>query len=108
MGLLRESILVQLFSKPQQTLAASTRREPEEKARLLISFILSIRQPAVIRKRAFQSLLPMVSLKMKPAIRAVVTISKLPKREALAALVFVNPSINNMGAAISRNIIPRI
>ena len=60
-GFFNESIRVQLFSKPQQILAISTNREPEEKVKPVISSRLSIRQPKQIRKIDHQSLFPITS-----------------------------------------------
>ena len=48
------------------------------------------------------------SRKRKRAISEVATISKLPRREALAEVALFSPSISRMGAAISSRIMPMV
>ena len=107
-GFFEDSILVQLFSKPQQTQASITKREPREKEKLLISSMERRMLARVMSPMAAHSRLEMVSLKNHKAIIEVVTISKLLSREAFAAVVLVSPSIRNMGAPMSRITMPAV
>ena len=99
---------MQLFSSPQLTHASKTKTEPTEKVKLLISSKVSTILDNVIKKIAVHILFPTASLKINNAIIAVATISKLFNKEAFDDVVFVSPIIRNMGAAISRIIIPII
>ena len=108
MGSLEESIRVQLFSKPQQTQASSTNRDPQEKDRLLMSSKDSSRLEAVTRAMASQSRLEMASRNTTRAVMAVATISKLFSREALAAVVRIRPAMRKMGAAMSSATMPTV
>lgn len=86
-GSFKESIRVQLFSKPQATQASRTKIDPTEKAKLLISSTVRMILAQTIRRIANQSLRSNASRKRRRAIIEVVTISKLFKREAFAAVV---------------------
>ena len=57
---------------------------------------------------AAQSVRLTLSRKRSRAKSAVATISKFPKRDALAASPPRSPSIKRMGAAMSSRIIPRV
>ena len=81
--LFEEIILVQWFSKPQQTVASRTKREPVEKRRLSVPSKESRMLESVMRPMAAQSLRDTASLKITRTTTVVATISKLPKREAL-------------------------
>ena len=61
-----------------------------------------------MQPRAAQSVRLTLSRKRSRAKSAVATISKFPKRDALAASPPRSPSIKRMGAAISSRIIPRV
>ena len=101
-----EILLVQLFSSPQQQVASSTNREPRENRRLPAPSKERRRLDRVMRPMAIQSLPDTFSLNSSSAIRVVVTISKLPSREALEAVPRLIPIIRKTGAPISRRIIP--
>ena len=107
-GSLADIIRVQLFSKPQQTQAASTNREPKEKSRLAASSKDRIMLDRVIRPMASHSRRLIFSRKTIRAMRAVATISKLFSREALAEVVRVRPTMRQMGAAMSSSTIPTV
>ena len=97
---------MQLFSKPQQQVASSTNREPRENRKLPSPSKERIRLDRVMRPMASQSLPDTFSLNSSRAISVVVTISKLPSREALEAVPRLIPIIRNTGAAISKRIMP--
>ena len=101
-----EIFLVQLFSNPQQTVAARTKREPYENLKLSVPSSESRMLDSVISAIAAHSLPEIGSLKIKSAISEVATISKLPSREAFADVPLLMPSIRKTGAAMSRTIIP--
>ena len=82
--LLEEMLLVQLFSKPQQTVAASTKREPYENLKLSVPSNESRILDRVISTIAVHSLFETASLKINNAIIVVTTISKLPRSDAFA------------------------
>ena len=65
-------------------------------------------QESVTNTMPAQSRGEMLSLKTASAMTAVATISKLLRREALAAVVLLSPSIKEMGAAISSAIIASV
>ena len=79
-----EIFLVQLFSSPQQQVAASTSIEPEEKEKLPAPPTESRILDSVINAIAAQSRFETASLKINSAITVVATISKLPRSDALA------------------------
>ena len=106
--LLSEMFRVQLFSSPQQAAAASTSSEPPEKCRLDISSKERMPLERVMSAMAIQSRREIFSRKRKRAISEVATISKLPRREALAEVALFSPSISRMGAAISSRIMPMV
>jgi len=60
----------------------------------------------VIKNIAVQSLPLICSLNNINAMKAVATISKLPKSETVAGLEFSRPYMNSIGAAISKATIP--
>ena len=101
-GSLLLNIFVQLFSKPQQVEAAKTKREPLLKTKAPFPSKLRIILAIVTKKIAIQSFLDIISLKITNAIIEVATISKLFKSETLAELVIDIPSINKIGAIISK------
>ena len=107
-GSLCDIMRVQLFSNPQQTQAASTSRDPEEKLRLEASSSERMRLERVMRPMASHSLRLMASLNTRSAMSDVATISKLLSRDALAEVVEVRPIIRQMGAATSRTIMPTV
>ena len=100
------SILVQLFSSPQQQEAARTRREPVLNWKLPLPSKLNVILAMVTSIIANVSFLESVSLKIRNARHEVATISKLLSRDAFAEFVEPSPSINRIGAAISNRIIP--
>src|SRR5699024_11747673 len=97
---------VQLFSNPQQMQASRTNSEPVEKCKLEASSMERIALERVISPMASHRRLPMASLKTSSAITDVATISKLLSREALADVVDLSPIMRQIGAAISRTIMP--
>lgn len=107
-GSFKDSIRVQLFSKPQHTQANNTKMDPAEKEMLLKSSTVNTILEIVIKEIAIHICLPTASLKTNKAITAVATISKLFSKDAFAEVVIVRPSIRRIGAAISRAIIPTI
>ena len=62
-------------------------------------------QDAVTNRIPSHSLAEIASLKISSAMTAVATISKLLRRDALAAVVMVRPNSRLIGAAISSTII---
>ena len=97
---------VQLFSKPQQTVAAMTSSEPYENLKLSVPSNESRILASVMSAIAIQSRFETASLKTKSAITVVATISKLPSKDALAEVPYLIPSMRKMGAAMSRTIMP--
>ena len=100
------SIRVQLFSRPQQQEAPSTRREPELNSKLSFPSKLRRMLAKVTREMAIQSRLERTSRNTRNANREVATISKLFSKDTLAEFVRSRPSISRMGAAISRTTMP--
>jgi hypothetical protein len=76
-GSFNESLLVQLFSNPQQAQANNTKIEPKENETLEISSTDKIILAIVIRIIAIQVLFPVASLNIINATVEVATISKL-------------------------------
>ena len=97
---------VQLFSNPQQTVAAMTNSEPYENLKLSAPSnerrTLASVMSAIAAHRRFET----ASRKTNSAISVVATISKLPSNEALADEPCRMPSMRKMGAAMSRTIMP--
>jgi hypothetical protein len=104
-GSLSESLLVQLFSNPQQTQASMTKIEPAENFNVEKSSTDKMTLAMVINIIAVHVLFPTDSLKIINATREVATISKLFKSEAVADVDFDNPIIKNIGAKTSKTII---
>ena len=99
---------VQLFSKPQQTVAPSTKSEPFENRNASEADVPSNESrmlAAVTKAMAAQSRLLTFSRKNSRAMRAVATISKLLSNAVLAAELMRKPYIIRMGAAMSRTTI---
>ena len=105
---LLESILVQLFSKPQQTHAPKTKSEPVENLKLDISSNDKSMLAMVMSPIANHTLFEISSLNMNKAMSDVAAISKLLSRDTLAAVAVLRPIIRNIGAAISSAIIPTV
>ena len=61
---------------------------------------------AVIKRIASHNLHVTFSLNIINAINAVATISKFPSKDAFDEVPYFTPSINKIGATISRKIIP--
>ena len=106
--LLALSMRVQLFSKPQQTAAPRTSRDPQlnwnapspsKEIRMLASVTSTI---------ASHSRLDSTSRNTSRAISEVATISKLFSKDALAEPVCRRPNIKRIGAAISSTTIPTV
>ncbi len=97
-----------LFSNPQHRLAPSTSSAPVEKERAERSLRLSSTLAAVMSAMASHMRLPIASRKSTRAKKAVAAISKLPRREAVAALARLSPSMSRIGAAISSSTISRM
>lgn len=107
-GSLCDIMRVQLFSNPQQTQAASTSGDPEEKLRLEAPSNERMRLERAMRPMASHSLRLMASLNTRSAMSDVATISKLLSRDAWAEVVEAGPIIKQMGAATSRTIMPTV
>ena len=103
-----ESFLVKLFSRPQQVHANNTNIEPMENEKLFMFSMDNIILASVIKIIALQSLLVMRSLKMNNAMSDVATISKLLSKETFSGVAVVRPIIKNIGAAMSKTIIPTV
>ena len=86
MELLLLIILVQLFSKPQQTQARRINKEPKEKVKLVIFSTESKKHDAVTKNMPAHKRGLIFSLKSISAMIAVATISKLLSKDALAAV----------------------
>ena len=99
---------VQLFSKPQQTHAPRTIREPAFQVKLPPASKLRMALAAVTRTIASQSVREMTSRNTTRAMIEVATISKLFSSDTLAEVVRATPAISRMGAAISSTTIAAV
>src|SRR5574344_72218 len=97
---------VQLFSKPQQTLANKANSEYQEKENPAEKTMERSRLAPVSRMMPVQSLGLIFSLNRKKAKSEVVTISKLLNNETLPELELAIASIRNMEAIISSKTMP--
>ena len=97
---------MQLFSSPQQQVASITNNDPNENWKLSAPSTERTMLDTVIKPIAIHNFDVTFSLNIKRAIIVVATISKLPSSEAFEAEPIFIPIIRNIGAAISRAIIP--
>ena len=104
-GPVEESLLVQLFSRPQQRHAATTASEPGENDRPSLPSTDSRIADSVMTATGAHILAEILSRKMVTAITVVATISKLFSSETDDAGELNSPYISRIGAAMSRRII---
>ena len=97
---------MQLFSSPQQAQAARISSEPTENEMVCPGLIERITLETVIKAIAIQSFFEIFSENNASAMIDVATISKLPSSAALSADARCSPSINKIGAAMSKRIMP--
>ena len=97
---------VQLFSRPQQQHASSTKSDPADRERCAASSMDSIALDRTISPMATQRRRLMRSRKISSAMSDVATISKLFSSDAFSGLVRLTPSISRIGAAMSSTIMP--
>ena len=99
---------MQLFSNPQDDVARITKIDPIENLKLSAPSKDNKIHDELIKPIAIQSLAETFSLNINKAIRVVATISKLPNKDAFDAVPYSIPSMRNIGATMSRTIMPRL
>ena len=97
-----------MFSSPQQHVASITNNEPKENLKLPLPSNERTILDNVINPMAIHSLDVTTSLNIKRAMSVVATISKFPSNDAFEAEPIFIPIIKNIGAKISRTIIPTV